>query len=142
MCNYYVLTYAICNNDNVWNTRIYNAHKRYVNTNTCECDFSLGDNMSLPSKVVFYNKGKKIFEQFVNIGWVIDIDTLIIELNYPDVEWDEVYLCGNMYTVEEIVKRASRILKERPNWVNAMLNYKEFPVKIKEDFLKDDDVLI
>jgi len=69
--------------------------------------------MSLPSQAVFYYRGRRVGNYFVNCGWFYSDDVvprLLQEIKYPN-EWDELEMYECRYTkenVEEILNAVRR----------------------------------
>ena len=65
--------------------------------------------MSLPSCVIFYNKGEEVGKSFVNCGWFYDhtiesVKELLMELEYPDGDWDILFMYNYKYTYEQVIE--------------------------------------
>ncbi len=65
--------------------------------------------MSLPSTAIFKYKGEKVSESFVNCGWFYDgenlqfIKRLLLKLDYPNCDWDELVMYNEKYTYREVI---------------------------------------
>ncbi len=62
-----------------------------------------GADMSLPTWAIFYNKKEEVCCSFINCGWFYPEDKeLLMQLQYPSGDWDELLMYGKKYTYKEV----------------------------------------